>query len=82
MPDPEATFIPEALDFSTRPKHTVANTPAPTDWSLADRPAVIGTLHDRRDGSTPEVTIPLTNDENALLRQLFDGAAARAQRQS
>lgn len=82
MPDPEATFIPEALDFSTGPKHTAANTPAPTGWSFAYRPTVIGTLHDRRDGSTREVTIPLTSDEDALLHQIFDGAAARAQGQS
>ena len=76
MPDPEATFIPELLDFATRPEHAAADTLAPTGWSFAYRPGVRGALY-RRGGAATAKQIDLTDEEVALLRQLLDAVAKR-----
>jgi hypothetical protein len=74
------TFIPEQIDFVTRPQRTVGDTvgstPVPTDWAFAYRPAVSGTLY-RHTGATLTKRMALTDEEDALLRQLLDSVAKR-----
>jgi hypothetical protein len=80
MPDPEATFIPELLDFATRPEHAAADTLAPTGWSFAYRPGVRGTLY-RCAGAVTAEQIDLTDEESARLRQLLVTVAKRLEAQ-
>jgi hypothetical protein len=80
MGTPTATFIPELLDFLTRPEHPAAATPAPTGWSFAARPAVRGTLY-RRGGAASAARLELTDEEQTLLEQLFASVAKRAEAQ-
>ena len=80
MGTPHANFIPELLDFLTRPAHPAADTPAPTGWSFAARPAVRGTLY-RRGGAARAARLELTDEEQALLEQLFASVAERAEAQ-
>jgi hypothetical protein len=80
MGTPTATFIPELLDFLTRPEHTAADTPAPTGWSFAARPAVRGTLY-RREGAARTARLELTGEELRLLERLFESVAERAEAQ-
>ena len=80
MGTPTVTFIPELLDFLTRPEHPAAHTPAPTGWSFAARPAVRGTLY-RHGGAASAERLELTDEELALLEQLFASVAERAEAQ-
>jgi hypothetical protein len=80
MGTPTATFVPELLDFLTRPERPAAATPAPTGWSFAARPAVRGTLYRHRGPASTE-RLELTDEEQTLLEQLFASVAKRAEAQ-